>query len=1305
MISEPVLKDLQGAQKTHKIAGIALETRQGVILGATFVLYTLICYYLAGFFGVDPTTAAIAFSWILPVALVFGFVRVGGKPVDFWLRRKYLSLVRPDVLVHAQANPDDPTRALRNSVQRALPSERFYWEMLACKDGTHLICLEVEPVGLSLVGEVERLRVFNSAVELYNRIDFPIIEFVRSREGSTARYTRRLRDVVGRSIRPEERDLASYAEGYLSYLEDEVTSYNIFERRAYIIIPYNPRTEGEADERHAEGGGKGGLLGEFLRLLGFGKTPSKRDARRRQAEAEASYSVLMSRLATIVDALVRMGCRARLLSDTELAAFMKEQMTGWDPDSEEGLAPKLFNPLTLEHAGYEKLSEEELQKVTHAADEVREAAPIAFASGELSVAEKVCPDTVRIFPDYLRVEGRYHTTLYVSDWADEVYFGMLEALTHIEGRIKLVKYIFPQPKDKALKILGARIAALRAAERTADDGNVASAQQRDISRFTNEAGMHELTSDRQRYLEVACLIHVEADTEEALSAKVKEVRTALAAYRTEAKVCREEAWEGFLSCTPHGKIYNAERYLRRGVLSRPTACLFSFGTHQIDHPNGVFVGVDQSAASPITLNNRDLMNPHAVIIGQSGGGKTFLVKCLASRQRMLGRRIVIVDPEANSKYGKVARALGGEFALIAPGSPNKINPFDLHDDYLNIDLLDDAAFEEDDKGAREEAFRRARSASLNGKVQEITRMVSLKLASDSGDAGLSGAEAGYVERAVYECYVERGITRDPATHHYTPPTFRDFYEVLRKHALESAEIAALYEKLYSWHTGPLSEMFDSQTNVDLKNKFLVFQVSKVKNRQKPPVMHAVLEFMNGILSNADEEAECYIDEAWSILKDPMAAEFAETMWRSARARNCGMCAISQQPAEFFNSSQGEVILALSATHMIFRHEHRQPARVTASYYDFSEEEEQGLLNLQAGEGYLVVGQTRVPLKVMASPYEEELFNTKPRAASHGGADGAGAANLPGSSTAATALAEPSEGSARRGPTLKGSQAGSSGDGGGGGWTPYGGAAGDSGGQFNEEPDPLEIRWEEGRTSIHAFVGCGASETAARVARTFAMEAPDGECVLAVDATGGGGDLFWRLSDDEEVLVMDSYLLGDEEDLDRLGAHVRPVADQPALMAAAPASDTSLSAFPVIAASRQIFGVVIVACQTSGSSYAEDWLQEADTVVGCFSREERARDALEHVRELKEMRGRNGSLICTSSGSTRDAPHLQLEGRRVYALGGAAGERTVRELCAALVPKEKQEEVLHKSSATVAGEQTGGDGDARRRDTETVEEGE
>ena len=1215
MISEPVLKDLEGAKKTHKIAGVALETRQGVILGATFVVYSLICYYLAGLFGIDTTIAALAFCWVVPLAFVFAFFRHDGRHLDFWLARKYLAMTRPDVMVQTQP---DPTKALRNSVQRALPAERFWWEMLGCKDGTYLVAFEVEPVGLSLVGETERQRVYAAAIELYNRVDFEIVEFVRSKEGSTARYTRRLRRLISESIRPEERKLKAYANRHLTYLEEIVPSYNIFERKGYLVLPYNPQREVQR---------KTSSWAELKKLFGVGGKPSEKDAKRRQAEAEAAYRVLSGRAQIVHEGFVRMGCRIRALTDLELTSFLKEQTTSWDPDASE-VEPSLYNPVTLEHAGYEMLSEEERCRVALAADEVREDAPIAFAMGELSVAEKIAPDAVRIYPDYLRVEDSYHTTLYVAEWADEVYFGMFEALTHIEGRVKLVKYVTPQPKDKALKILGARLAALRAAERTADDGNVASAQQREISRFTNEVAMRELTSDRQRYLEVSCLVHVEADTEEELSGVVDEVRTALAQYRTEAKLCREEAWEGFLSCLPLGRIWNSERYLKRGMLSRPAACLFSYGTHQIDHERGVFVGIDQASGGPITLDNRRLMNPHSVIIGQTGGGKTFVVKCLSTRQRMLGRRIVIVDPESNSKYAKVAKEIGGEFALIAPGSPHKINPFDLHDDYLNIGLLEDVAEEGDEDAG--EAYARARSAALNGKAQEITRMVSLMLSSDSKrDEGLSGAEAGRVERAVYEAYDRKGITRDPATHHNEPPTFVDFFAVLAEYAGNSPEVAGLHEKLYSWHSGALSTLFDSRTNVDLSNKFLVFQISKVKGRQKAPVMHAVLEFMNGVLSNPDEAAECYIDEAWSILKDPMAAEFAETMWRSARARNCGMCAISQQPIEFFGSDQGKVILALSATHMIFRHDQRQPAAATASYYDFSEEETQGLLNLQAGEGYLVVGQTRVLLKVMASAEEEELFNTKPKSEEHQREDEPEIAASP----TRRELPDDPRVATKAVSTLHGWE-GKDGV-----WRPYASVpdsrewADPVRRPLGHGPAPLNFSWGETPTRVFAFVGEGAPETASRVAELFAEAAhEEGAYVLALDAAGG--EFFGRLSN-EETVTPDLYLRRGEVDPDRLAPHVASVDGFEALKAVAPPADADLPAFALVEAAREIFDVVCVVACDPKTSYASDWLYEADRVVGC-SRNGGTRDALTSALKAEVVRGKNGTLLCTSAPG--GAPH-------------------------------------------------------------------
>jgi hypothetical protein len=110
----------------------------------------------------------------------------------------------------------------------------------------------------------------------------------------------------------------------------------------------------------------------------------------------------------------------------------------------------------------------------------------------------------------------------------------------------------------------------------------------------------------------------------------------------------------------------------------------------------------------------------------------------------------------------------------------------------------------------------------------------------------------------------------------------------------------------------------------------------------------------------------------------------------------------------------------------------------------------------------------------------------------------------------------------------------------------------------------------------------------------------------------------------------------------------------------------------VEAAREIFDVCVVACDPK-SSYASDWLHEAESVVGC-SRNGGTRDALTSALKAEEVRGKNGTLLCTSAPLEEHhgaAPLYvpEVDGRRHYALGGEGGERTVLELAAALASPE------------------------------------
>jgi len=361
--------------------------------------------------------------------------------------------------------------------------------------------------------------------------------------------------------------------------------------------------------------------------------------------------------------------------------------------------------------------------------------------------------------------------------------------------------------------------------------------------------------------------------------------------------------------------------------------------------------------------------------------------------------------------------------------------------------------------------------------------------------------------------------------------------------------------------------------------------------------------------------------------------------------------------------------------MIFRHEHRKPAQATADYYDFSAEETDSLLNLQAGEGYLVVGQTRVPLKVMGSAEEEELFNTKPKSEDRDGSAALGStAATPAYAPAREDLPDGARATARSAPTLRdpGRGPGSEDKA----WRPYAsepGSEDDAGAgrwpqAHSSKPPPLRFPWGQSSTRVYAFVGDGAAEAAAKVAGLFADAArEEGAYVLAVDAAGG--DLFERLSN-EEAVTPDPYLKKGEADLERLAPHVAPATGHEAMMAVAPPADEDLPAFALIEAAKEIFDVCVVTCALEGS-YASDWLHEAETVVGCSENDE-AREALWSASRAEELRGKNGTLLCTAAAEAPSPPTAgplyepEVGGRRLFALGGEGGERASLELAGALV---------------------------------------
>ena len=734
-------KELSKEPKLFRVGPISLDKRQSVILLGTVLGYTFGYQHINNMLSLNSTQALVLFLPTVLIALAVAFLRVDGRHPDWWVKKKIQNALRPSVLRWRRRGPDD--KPLRDAIQEFLPADRLMWEMMRTDDGTYLMVLEIEPVSLSLAGPDEQQRVWTGTAQMYNKLDFPIIEITRIKKGNTAAYTQNLKEAIARSVDPGEVQLAEYARHYLRFLERIVPLYNVYDRTSYIVLPYRPPNPD--------------LKTVKKRFI------TKKDVGRLQQEAENAYRTLLGRVQTVYGSVTAFGARARLLTDVELQGFVKDEATGIESSAEN--PPTVWEPVTIETGGFARMSDNRRRQLMEVIKKSRKHAPPAIGIGNATLADKISPDAARIHPDYLRVGDRYHATLFVSEYPPDIAFGELQSLLHIPGRIKIVKYVKPLAQQKAVAALGGRVAELVAAEHTASDGDVIGTQQRALARYSAETAMNQLISAQQSFFELTLLVHCEASTKAELYSLVEDVRTKFAGLRGEAKLAREESWEGYVSALPMARNLLTTKYSAKGMLTNPLACFFVFGSQEINHDEGVLYGINPYSGALIAVDNRELMNPHMTVLGTSGGGKTMTIKAISTRLRMRNHRVVIVDPVGDSGYGPVANQIGGQYVVFGLGTRHKFNPCELDANYMDLSRLAAAEHDEDLDDAR----RQARAAALDGKILMLTRLVSLMRSGGAGDETLSGRDHSKIDRLWYAVYAEKGITRDPRNPFQHPP--------------------------------------------------------------------------------------------------------------------------------------------------------------------------------------------------------------------------------------------------------------------------------------------------------------------------------------------------------------------------------------------------------------------------------------------------------------------------------------------------------------------------------------------------------
>ncbi|KKU99069.1 MAG: Type IV secretory pathway VirB4 component-like protein, partial [Candidatus Jorgensenbacteria bacterium GW2011_GWC1_48_8] len=311
---------------------------------------------------------------------------------------------------------------------------------------------------------------------------------------------------------------------------------------------------------------------------------------------------------------------------------------------------------------------------------------------------------------------------------------------------------------------------------------------------------------------------------------------------------------------------------------------------------------------------------------------------------MVGTNVIVIDPE--NEYQNLANAVGGSYFKISLTSPNHVNPFDI------------PIIPQGDEPA--DVFK---SHILN-----LTGLVKLMLGE------VSPEEDALLDRAITETYASRDITAENfgKITELRPPLLEDLQTILQN--TEGGRTLA--QRLDKFTHGSYAGFTNAPTNIDIKNRLIVFSIRDLEEELRPIAMYIVLNFVWNLVRAELKRRLLIIDEAWWMMKYKDSASFLFGLVKRARKYFLGVTTITQDVEDFLRSDFGRPIVTNSSLQFLMK---QSPTSINsvAQAFNLTEGEKAFLLESAVGEGLFFAGLKHVALKVIASYTEDQIITTDP----------------------------------------------------------------------------------------------------------------------------------------------------------------------------------------------------------------------------------------------------------------------------------------------------------------------------------------
>lgn len=579
----------------------------------------------------------------------------------------------------------------------------------------------------------------------------------------------------------------------------------------------------------------------------------------------------------------------------------------------------------------------------------------------------IAPATIKFYTDYYIIGDSYRCCWVIKEYPPSTEeLAILSLLSDKSGVTLRIFNRLVEPLEQRKIVQNAmRKNTMKSTSNDVNDTVQAEENIQDVVEL-----LSNLRKNREPLLHCSVFIELKANSMDALKELQADINMELSRSKIEVEKLTLRQKEGFLSVVPMGTNQFGTQF-ERVLPASSVANLYPLNFSGKTDPQGYYLGRDKYGTNILVDFDRraeDKTTSNILILGNSGQGKSYLMKLILTNIRESGKSIIVLDPEA--EYKDLCYNLGGCYIDFLSG------------DYI-INPLEPKTWSdgEDDDGP--EAFRKKTKLS-----QHIAFLKDFfKTYNDEFDQD----HINTIEIMLTKLYARFGITdlTDFSTLRPTDyPTMQDFYNICeeefytydtqRKYLYTEDMIQKVCLNIESMCKGAESKYFNGHTNIT-DDKFIVFGVKGLMDtnkKLKDAMLFNILSYMSNKLLG-EGFAAASIDELYLFLTNKTAIEYIRNAMKRVRKKESTMILASQNIEDFLIPGIKEMtkpLFSIPTHQFLFNPGQINPKdfmdalQIEPSEYDLIKYPERGSCLYRCGnERYL--------LQVKAPSYKAELFGS------------------------------------------------------------------------------------------------------------------------------------------------------------------------------------------------------------------------------------------------------------------------------------------------------------------------------------------